>query len=98
MELKQWLTTLAAELETSDVPLDEAAVHTLLHLARDSAHEVERVAREEGEAAAVELACAPPSLGPRRAIERAFHGRPIHHTEGTWRANLKRGTFRAAAL
>jgi hypothetical protein len=44
MELKQWLTTLSAELETSDVPLDEDAVHTLLDLARDSAHEVERVA------------------------------------------------------
>ena len=44
MELKQWLTTLSAELEISDVPLDEDAVHTLLDLARDSAHEVERVA------------------------------------------------------
>ena len=44
MELKHWLTTLSAELETSDVPLDEDAVHTLLDLARDSAHEVERVA------------------------------------------------------
>jgi hypothetical protein len=44
IELKQWLTTLSAGLQTNDVPLDEDAVHILLDLARDSAHEVERVA------------------------------------------------------
>ncbi|HET9777773.1 MAG TPA: DUF6457 domain-containing protein [Propionibacteriaceae bacterium] len=44
MELKQWLSTLSAELETSDVAMDDAAVGTLLDLARDSAHEVERIA------------------------------------------------------
>jgi len=44
MELKQWLNTLSAALATSDVTLDDDAVHTLLDLARDSAHEVERVA------------------------------------------------------
>jgi hypothetical protein len=44
MELKQWLTNLGAELEISDITLDDEAVHTLLDLARDSAHEVERVA------------------------------------------------------
>jgi hypothetical protein len=44
MELKQWLTNLSDELEISDITLDEDAVHTLLDLARDSAHEVERVA------------------------------------------------------
>jgi hypothetical protein len=44
MELKQWLTNLAAELDISDVALDEDAVHALLDLARDSAHEVERIA------------------------------------------------------
>jgi hypothetical protein len=44
MELKQWLTTLCAELETSDVTMDDDAVRTVLDLARDSAHEVERVA------------------------------------------------------
>ena len=44
MELKQWLTNLSAELEISDIALDEDAVHTLMDLARDSAHEVERVA------------------------------------------------------
>jgi Domain of unknown function (DUF6457) len=44
MELKHWLTTLSGELRTSDVAMDEDAVHILLDLARDSAHEVERVA------------------------------------------------------
>jgi len=44
MELKQWLSTLSAELQTSDVAMDGDAVRTLLDLARDSAHEVERVA------------------------------------------------------
>ena len=44
MELKHWLTTLSAELGTSDVTMDDDALTTLLDLARDSAHEVERVA------------------------------------------------------
>ena len=44
MELKHWLTTLSAELGTSDFTMDDDAVTTLLDLARDSAHEVERVA------------------------------------------------------
>jgi Domain of unknown function (DUF6457) len=44
MELKQWLTTLSGELKTSDFTLDDDAVRTVLDLARDSAHEVERVA------------------------------------------------------
>jgi Domain of unknown function (DUF6457) len=44
MDLKQWLTTLSAELETTDVTMDDDVVRTLLDLARDSAHEVERVA------------------------------------------------------
>jgi hypothetical protein len=44
MELKQWLTILSAELETTDVAMDGDAVRVLLDLARDSAHEVERIA------------------------------------------------------
>jgi hypothetical protein len=44
MELKHWLTTLSTELQISDFPLDEDAIHIVLDLARDSAHEVERVA------------------------------------------------------
>jgi hypothetical protein len=46
------------------------------------------VCREEGERAGVELACAPLSDGPRAALERAFHGRALRHTEGTWRGHL----------
>ena len=48
------------------------------------------LAREEGERACVALASTPLEEGPRRAIERAFHGRPLRHTEGTWRAHLAR--------
>jgi hypothetical protein len=44
MELKHWLTILSAELGISDVRMDDEAITTLLDLARDSAHEVERVA------------------------------------------------------
>jgi hypothetical protein len=44
MDLKQWLTTLSTELKTTDVTMDDDAVRTVLDLARDSAHEVERVA------------------------------------------------------
>jgi hypothetical protein len=44
MELKHWLTTLSAELGTSDIRMDDNTVRTVLDLARDSAHEVERVA------------------------------------------------------
>ncbi|HEY5820666.1 MAG TPA: DUF6457 domain-containing protein [Propionibacteriaceae bacterium] len=44
MNLEQWLTALSDELELGDVRLDETAVATLLDLARDCAHEVERVA------------------------------------------------------
>ena len=45
------------------------------------------LAREEGEAACVELARAP---DPARALERAFHGRPLRQTEQAWRSNLAR--------
>jgi hypothetical protein len=48
------------------------------------------VAREEGMAAAVALACTRPSGSPRAALERAFAGRALRHTEGTWRAHLSR--------
>jgi hypothetical protein len=48
------------------------------------------LAREEGEAAAVRLACAPLADGPGRALEAAFEGRSLRHTAGTWRAHLAR--------
>jgi hypothetical protein len=43
MELSTWLETVAAQLDLG-VTLDDEAVQILLDLARDSAHEVERVA------------------------------------------------------
>ena len=59
------------------------------------------VAREEGEQAAVELARTPLEAGPNGALERAFHGRALRHTEGTWRAHQQRmadGRLRTPAL
>ena len=44
MELDDWLAAVAAELATTDITFDNDTKHTLLDLARDSAHEVERVA------------------------------------------------------
>lgn len=44
MELNSWLNSVAAELGITDVALDNNDIHTLLDLARDSAHEVERLA------------------------------------------------------
>ena len=43
--------------------------------------------REEGEEACLELAMAP---DPARALERAFHGRPLRQTEQAWRSHLNR--------
>ncbi len=44
MNLPEWLTAVSAELGVADVELDDDAVRVLLDLARDAAHEVERVA------------------------------------------------------
>ena len=44
MNLDQWLQALSAELGIDDITFDNDTVHTLLDLARDTAHEVERVA------------------------------------------------------
>jgi hypothetical protein len=44
MELDEWLRKVADELEIGDVGLDTDAVHTLLDLARDAAHQVDRPA------------------------------------------------------
>ncbi|HEX8508922.1 MAG TPA: DUF6457 domain-containing protein [Propionibacteriaceae bacterium] len=44
MELDEWLAAVSAEIGTGDFVFDNNAIHTLLDLARDSAHEVERVA------------------------------------------------------
>lgn len=44
MELSSWLEAVSQELDITDVELDNNSIHTLLDLARDSAHEVERLA------------------------------------------------------
>lgn len=44
MELTSWLAAVAERLELTDQALDEETVQILLDLARDAAHEVERVA------------------------------------------------------
>ncbi|QDP97464.1 molybdopterin-guanine dinucleotide biosynthesis protein [Microlunatus elymi] len=44
MELDEWLGKLADELEIDDVTLDTDSLHTLLDLARDAAHQVDRPA------------------------------------------------------
>lgn len=46
--------------------------------------------REEGDASGVALARDEGGGSPRQALERAFHGRALRHTEGTWRAHLSR--------
>ena len=48
------------------------------------------LAREEGERACVALAAAAGEGGPEAALVTAFAGRPLRHTEGTWRAHLER--------
>jgi hypothetical protein len=44
MDLNEWLGVVAAELDLTDVDLGEDKVQVVLDLARDSAHEIERVA------------------------------------------------------
>lgn len=44
MELDEWLQAVAAELDLEGVDFSNDTVHTLLDLARDSAHEIERIA------------------------------------------------------
>ena len=51
---------------------------------------VDLVAREEGEEAAVRLACRLPARGPRAGLVEVFGGRPLRHTEAAWRAHLAR--------
>jgi hypothetical protein len=52
---------------------------------------IDLVAREQGTAAAVRLACGRlPAGGAREALLTAFDGRALVHTEGTWRAHLSR--------
>jgi Domain of unknown function (DUF6457) len=43
MDLDTWLATCATELEVDDFRFTNETMHTLLDLARDSAHQVTRV-------------------------------------------------------
>lgn len=52
---------------------------------------IDLIARERGAGAVAALACSPlPPGGPREALLKVFDGRPLVHTEGTWRAHLSR--------
>jgi hypothetical protein len=51
---------------------------------------VDLIVREEGEEAAVDLACRLPARGPRAGLVEVFGGRPLRHTEAAWRAHLSR--------
>lgn len=44
MELDEWLSKVVDELKLRDITIDDDAVHTVLDLARDAAHQVERPA------------------------------------------------------
>jgi len=51
---------------------------------------IDLLVQEEGEQAAVQLACRLHPDGPRAALSKAFHGRGLVHTEGAWRSHLAR--------
>lgn len=51
---------------------------------------IDLVAREEGEPAAVRLACRLNPQGPAVALRQAFGGRALVHSEGAWRLHLAR--------
>jgi hypothetical protein len=44
MDLDTWLAALSAEIGTTDIALTDETIQTVLDVARDSAHEVERLA------------------------------------------------------
>ncbi len=56
------------------------------------------LAGEEGDRACVELTRAPLSEGPQAALEQAFHGRALRHTEDAWRHHLERLSEPAQAV
>ena len=57
---------------------------------------IDLLVREEGEQAAVALAAEAGAGGtPAEALERAFHGRSLRHTEDAWRTHLTKLAGRA---
>jgi hypothetical protein len=51
---------------------------------------IDLLAHERGEQAAAQFVCRLHPHGARIAISKAFHGRPLTHTEGAWRSHLAR--------
>ena len=51
---------------------------------------VDLLAREEGDDAVAGLVAVAGDAPPDETLERAFHGRPLRHTEAAWRAHLER--------
>ncbi len=51
---------------------------------------IDLLAREEGVLAAAQFASRLHPHGARPALTKAFHGRPLVHTEGAWRSHLAR--------
>lgn len=98
-----WLAQGAAQFFAGQVPHLRAALARRLHEGRAPAFPPARrdapllggtvfdlLAREEGERACARLASLPLPGDPRTALERAFHGRALAHTEATWRAHVAR--------
>lgn len=59
---------------------------------------IDLLVRERGEHAAAELACELHPRGPRRALVKAFDGRPLSMIEQDWRAHLNRLASASYAL
>ncbi|MFZ0041649.1 MAG: hypothetical protein WAK93_10100 [Solirubrobacteraceae bacterium] len=51
---------------------------------------IDLLAREQGQRAAARLCTRLEPEGPRTALNKAFDGRPLVHTEGAWRSHLSR--------
>lgn len=98
-----WLAAGAAQYFSGQTPYARPAIARRLHEGSEPDFPpgirdayllggtlLDLVAREEGEDAAVRLACELPRGGPREALLTAFRGRALVHTEGTWRAHLAR--------
>jgi hypothetical protein len=51
---------------------------------------VDLLAREEGDEAVGGLVAVAGDAPPRETLVRAFHGRPLRHTESAWRTHLER--------
>jgi hypothetical protein len=98
-----WLAQGAAQFFSGQVPHLRPAIGRLLRDGRAPEFPPSRrdapllggtvfdlLAREEGDAACARLASLPLAADARAALEKAFHGRALKHTEGTWRAHLAR--------